>query len=130
MPDLHRQAPDPDPTDLEAEGLPDIDEQPPGITAETMEEGLSLPRDHPLGAEEPTTPAEQRAGESLLEREARLQPEEPPVTDDAPPGRLVQPDQGMVGAAHEAQEIGELAEDPGGLSAEEAAVHLVEERPR
>lgn len=127
MSELHRTAPDPDPTDLEAEGLPDIEDQPPGITADTMQQGLVPPRDHPQGAEEPVTPGEQRTPEAVGDRDARLQPEDR-RGDPAAPGRLVQPDQGMAGAAHEESEVAELADDTGGLAAEERAVHVVDEQ--
>ncbi len=128
---MHGTAAQPDPTDLEAQGLPDLEDQPPGITAETMPEGMVPLRDHPRGAEEPITAGEQRVPEPMPEREARLQPEWGRV-ERAAPGRLVQPDQGMVGAAHEESEVGQLAADAHGLAAEEeeVVVHVVDEGTR
>jgi hypothetical protein len=51
----------PDWTDLEAEGLPVLEEQPPGIDAGTAQEGTFPPPDHPVGADEPGVTAGEAA---------------------------------------------------------------------
>lgn len=111
--------PDGDWTDLEAEGQPELDEQPPGIDSETASEGQFPPRDHPLGVDEHgVTGAEQEMPESVADRARREQPD---VTEDEeadPAGRLVEDGDG------EGEAVGEWADDGGGLSAEEAAVHV------
>lgn len=119
---------DPDPTDLEAEGLPDLDVQPPGIGGQNEVEAMVPPRDHPMAVEDRVTPAEQAQPETLDERLAREQPEayagEPGV--DRPAGRLVEPGPGLLDGG-DGEQSGQVTSDRGGLSAEEAAVHLVDE---
>lgn len=74
---------DPDWTHWDAEGLPDLAEQPPGIDAETAEEGSFPPRDYPLGVEEwGTTATEELAGEPLELRLSREVPDVLPQADE------------------------------------------------
>jgi hypothetical protein len=123
-------------TSPEEEGVPDIDELPPGL-ARTGDppEGLVPPRDHPLAADEfGTTPAEEELGESLAQRILREEPEPrgwSRLDDQADgegvepvAGRLVQPDEGMLDLDDTAEEVADLADDPIGLSAEEEAVRI------
>ncbi len=115
----------------EEEGIPDVDELPPGmaLTGDSTE-GLVPPRDHPLAADDyGTTPAEEGLGESLEQRVMREEPEPlgwSAVDDDVEPvaGRLVQPDEGMVDLDVTAEEVADLADDYVGLSAEEEAVRI------
>lgn len=64
---------------LDAEGLPDIEDRPPGITVETDQEGMVAPRDYPIAAggdpAYPTTAAEQRTPESVADRARREIPD-------------------------------------------------------
>ena len=67
-------------TDWDAEGVPDLQEQPPGIDADTAEEGSFPPRDAPLGSDEwGTTASEQLAGEPLAQRIEREEPDVVPA---------------------------------------------------
>ena len=114
--------------ELSDEGIPDLEGQPPGkVRAGDTGEGLIPPRDHALGAEaHGTTAAEERRGEAFADRVAREEPDRERPDEHA--GRLVQPGDGF--ADDEATEIGRSAGfDDGGFSAEEAAVHVVEDPP-
>ncbi|MFN2608420.1 MAG: DUF5709 domain-containing protein [Acidimicrobiales bacterium] len=122
---MTRREPDPDAFDLEAEGMPEVDEQPEGI--DDPVEGMVPPRDHPVGSLDPaTTERGQLVGESLRERVAQEEPDRLPG-DDGIVGRLVQPDQGMPDLDAEPTEMAdEVVGDEQALSAEEAAVHLTD----
>jgi hypothetical protein len=100
---------------------------------EPLDTGYSPPDHRPSATRYGTTAAEQAAGESL---DQRLAQEEPDIDGDilveagspAPrAGRLVAPDEG----AHDADEPDVIALDVGkagsAASAEEAAMHVVEE---
>ncbi|SHL40545.1 DUF5709 domain-containing protein [Actinacidiphila paucisporea] len=112
---------------------------------QVFDEGYSPP-DRPLAVDEiGTTAAEQRSGESLDERLPRERPDVQPDLDDGlgdasdtdgelvdpeagemRSGRLVAPDEGV----HERRDgmVGEdVGIDGGAASAEEAAVHVVED---
>lgn len=114
-------------TDLEAEGLPDIDEQPAGVDDDTAVEAAVPPSDRPrASARYGTTVAEQRGDEPVRHRVRR---EEPEVESGAAPrpGQLVHPDGGMIDVDDEGAAVAEEAvDDTAGLSAEEAAEHLEE----
>lgn len=103
--------------------MPDLQGQPPGIGPDTAVEGLTPPGDYLLGADDPdVTASGQAVPETLEERLLREQPEALP--DDAGAGgRLVDgvpdPDGAEVGAWEQ--------DDAAGLSAEEQAVHVVDE---
>jgi hypothetical protein len=110
-----------DPRDLEAEGLPAVEDQPPGV--DDLLEGIVPPRDQPLVAGgDGVTAAEQRSGETISQR-ARREAPEGGYEDDDTVGRLVQPDQGVAGLDVEPDELASDVADLDGLSAEEAAVH-------
>ena len=117
-------------SDLEAEGIPPIEEQPPGIEGQNEVEGMIPPGDRPKAADDwGTTSREERPDEPLADRVLREQPETAGAGRGAggqPVGRLVQPDGGMVDMDHEATEIAMETEDDGGLAAEEAAMHITD----
>lgn len=115
------------PTDLEAEGLPAIEDQPPGLEDDYNQvEGMMPPRDYPVGVEEfGITPAEERQDEPLAVRVTREEPDVMPL-DDEPLGRLVEPDQGVAGLDHERDAIATDVADADGLTAEEAAMHITD----
>lgn len=50
---------------MDAEGLPELEDRPPGIDVELDQDSVMVPRDHPVAVGDdpayPTTPAEQRA---------------------------------------------------------------------
>jgi hypothetical protein len=89
-----------------------------------------------------TTPAEERAGESLAQLLAQEEPDVDPYAEpaddedeltrrgyerEARTGRLVAPDEGS-GADEEAESVAwDVGIDGGGASAEEAAIHLVDD---
>lgn len=99
---------------------------------EIMQTGYNPPDREPYNLRHAPTPLEEQEGESL---DQRLSEEEPDVTEDdifagdtdARAGRLVQPDEG----AHPDTESDAVATDVGpagyASSAEEAAMHVVEE---
>jgi hypothetical protein len=115
-------------TDIEAEGMPEVDEQPPGVDDETAVEAVVPPWDAPMAAGGyGTTAAEQLRGESFADRTRREQPDVL-IGSEPRPGRLVQPDQGWILEPDDepAEVADEVKEDTVGLSAEEAAEHVVE----
>jgi hypothetical protein len=113
---------DPDPRDLEAEGLSAVEDPPAGV--EDVLEGILAPRDRPVAAGgRGVTAAEQRADEPLAERASRETPDTEPGAEDHT-ARLVQPDQGVADLDVDPTEVAEeAAGDSGALTAEEAAVH-------
>lgn len=129
---------DPNPDEsLDAEGMPELDEPPPGIDVETDVEGVMAPRDHSIAAGSdpayPNTAAEQERPESVAARAAREEP------DFGEPARRRRGDDVAVatggdgylgpdledGDDVEGAEVGLLGEPDGrrGLSPEEAAMH-------
>ena len=110
-----------DPRDLEAEGIPAVEDQPPGVT--DLLDGIVPPRDQPLvSGGEGVTAAEQRSGETVAHRARRELPDRQREEYDVT-GRLVQPDQGVAGLDTEPDELATEFPDVDGLSAEEQAVH-------
>jgi hypothetical protein len=115
-------------SDMDAEGIPDLEDP------INQDEGLIPPRDHPQAVEEfGITAAEERADEPLADRILREEPDfdEGAVgqaADDAIGGRLIEPGSEDVDAIDEEKDaVATLAtEDEGGLSAEEAAIHLTD----
>ncbi|WP_329460005.1 DUF5709 domain-containing protein [Streptomyces sp. NBC_01497] len=137
--------PDGDADVTEDEGILDPEDTLSDRGSDPYDEGFSPP-ERPLGLDEGTTAEEQHEGESLDERLAEEVPDTPvpqgdgvgdldggdgEVRDDEVggprSGRLVAPDEG----AHTDAEKDMIAEDVGidgaAASAEEAAVHLVDE---
>jgi hypothetical protein len=122
--DERRAGRDQDWTDSEAEGIPLLDEQPPGVEADTAVEGGYPPRDHPVAVEERgVTAAEAAVPETLEERVARERPDVLQRLPEEPEGRIAEADDPLAGE----DLYGEWdTEDAAGLSPEEAAVHLEE----
>lgn len=64
---------------MDAEGLPELEDRPPGIDAELDQDQMMVPRDHPIAAGDdpayPTTQAEDRTVEGVAERAARENPD-------------------------------------------------------
>lgn len=115
--------PQPDP---EAEGLPAIEDNPPGIDGDNDIEGMIPPGDSPKGATEfGVTPREEVLGEPLADRVRRELPDREPG-DVEPLGRIVEPDQGMIDIDNEERVIGTMTQDDAGLSAEESAMHITD----
>lgn len=123
------------------EGIPDtIDGPPPLAPRDIEDEALSLPRDWAKGAEDYVTAAEQRESEPIEDRVLREDPEPwslRPEFDHPEPewghpevGRLVEPDSEVDRIDVTADAVAsEVPESGPVLSAEEAAVHVDEERP-
>src|SRR5438477_1226628 len=116
--------------DLEEEGLPQLYDPPPGQDIQTDQTAPAVPRDRPTGVNQwGTTEAEERTDEPLYRRVRR---EEPDVDQrragaDQPAPRLFAPDSDIDEVDETAEEVALVAEDDSaGLSAEEAAVHIVE----
>ena len=115
--------------ELEDEGIPDLQET---VTSDESE-ALPPPRDYPQGADEfGTTAAEESRGESLAQRVAREEPDfdervpRPDVDDEV--GRIVEPGAESGTFDDEAAVLGELlTDDASGLTAEEAAMHVVDD---
>lgn len=101
-----------------------MDENPPGIDGANDMEGIIPPGDRPRGADEwGTTAREEQLDEPLADRVRREQPDIETGDSDVALGRLVEPDQGMVGVDDEEDALGFMTGDDAGLSAEEAAMH-------
>jgi hypothetical protein len=117
--------------DQEEEGLPQLDDPPPGQDLDTDQSAPSVPHDRPLGVTDwGTTAAEERIDEPLYRRVRREEPEvgEDDAGPDDPSPRLLEPDSDI----DEIDETSELValmdeDDSAGLSAEESAVHIVDE---
>ena len=64
---------------LDAEGMADVEDLPPGVDVETEQEGMFAPRDEPLAAGDdpayPVTAAEDRTVEGVAERAERETPD-------------------------------------------------------
>lgn len=116
-----------DPSDIEAEGIPPIDDAPPGLHDQYNQvEGMMPPRDEPVGAEEfGITPEEERQQEPLAERVLREEPDVVPGDGDTV-GRLVEADHGVVDFDEEETSVARETEDDDALSAEEAAMHITD----
>ena len=107
--------------------------------AEPLDEGYSPPERWSVGQGYGNTPLEEELGETLDQRIAQEEPEPDPYAEedlddlddgevgDVRSGRLVAPDQG----AHEDEDSEMFADDAGidgaGASAEEAAMHVVDD---
>lgn len=127
---------DPDWTDVEAEGIPATDDQPPGIGPETAQEGIAPSRDRAMGAiEYGVTGLEERHGDSVAQRAARETPDVDESSlrsdDDSSVGRLVDGDPFDSDPTYASDADGQLIEewidDPAGISAEEASMHIIED---
>ncbi len=120
---------------LDAEGIPEMYDAPPGRDIETNEEAFMAPRDYPIAAgDDPAyavTPSEERQQETIAERAAREQPDvgEEALDGEGPlGGHLIAPDSAVDSPDVTSEEVALLSEDgAGGLTAEEAAVHVASE---
>lgn len=109
---------------MDAEGLPVLEDRPPGIDVELDQDSVMVPRDHPIAVGDdpayPATQAEDRSVEGVAERAERENPDF--GSEDLGVGGGVQ---GAHAVAVDASD-GETAvpPDPGAaLAPEEAAVH-------
>jgi hypothetical protein len=113
----------------EEEGIPDLEGDPEGmVLAGDDTEDIMVPRDYPVAAlDYGVTAAEERVDEPLAQRVRREEPDFWELAeadeDRLSPGRLVQPDEGMVDD-DVAEEVGFGTDDLYGLSAEEEAVRI------
>src|SRR5438105_13790090 len=123
--------------DLDAEGIPELEEPPPGRDVETEEEGMMAPRDYSIAAGSdpayPVTEAEERAPDPIAYRASREHPDfgvgDLDAAEEAPDaGRLMEPDSDVDEVDEEAAAVALSGEDDDrGLSAEESAMHTVPE---
>ena len=112
--------------DPEAEGMPAIEDNPPGIDGDNDVEGMFPPGDTPRGVEEyGITPREGQMQEPLADRVLREEPDVEPG-DSGELGRIVEPDHGMIDFDTEERVIGTMTADDGGMTAEESAMHITE----
>jgi hypothetical protein len=112
--------------DLEAEGIPELEDPPPGMEGTGGDyEAMGAPRDQPLAsADYGTTAREQRVPEPEEIRRRREVPDRLTGGRDQPTvGRLVEDDE----PADAGLEVAEATDDTLGLSAEEAAMHIIPE---
>ena len=129
MSDLHQ----PDKSSaLEAEGIPDLEGSPPGMTIDDEVEGMIPPRDYPQGVDEfGTTADEERTDEPLSLRVLREQPDDlaNELDNAADVGRLVQPENEVDQVDTTAEEVAFDSGDDAALSAEESAMHITDAPP-
>lgn len=122
--------------DPESEGIPDLQDATPAL-GQADSDLTAVPGDTPVAVDDfGTTSAEEREGENLTDRLAR---EEPDPAAAADPGaaaehllvergdgeRVVAPDEGAHSDT-EADAVGRATLGQGGLTAEEAAVHVTD----
>ena len=110
--------------ELDEEGIPSLQD---AVTSDGSEE-LPPPRDHPQGATEfGTTVAEERRGESLAQR-VRREERDVVTGETGETGPLVDPaDEDVDDVDDEPAMVATRADSGQALSAEEAAVHVVDE---
>ena len=117
--------------DLEEEGQPQLYDPPPGQDLDTDQTAPSITRDRPLGVNQwGTTEAEERIDEPLYRRVRREEPDvdQRPLVGDDPAPRLLQPDSDIDEVDETAEEVALTSEDDSaGLTAEQAAVHIVDD---
>jgi hypothetical protein len=119
-----------DDNDLEADGIPDLFEAPPGQDVETDSEGMMAPGDEPnASVDYGTTSREERTDEPLAQRVRREEPEvglgDLGAGDEAPEApRLVAEDIDVNMPDLEDDAVAAETDDGGALSAEEAAMHI------
>lgn len=102
---------------------------------DVLDEGYSPPDREPPHLRDAPTGVEEREGETLEERLAQEVPEPDPYAEadtesgpgDPRAGRLVAPDQGNREDVEEAEVARDVGIDGGAASAEEAAVHVINE---
>jgi hypothetical protein len=145
--------PDPDPySELEEEGIPDLEESYPERQWSEDPQRAPVPQDEPVGLDEfGNTADEQREGESLEGRLRREQPdpalgapgrgedwpgaeerEFDPVRENEAPrraGRLVAPDEGVRTDTEKDAVAEEIGPDRAGFLPEEQAMRIEDEGP-
>jgi hypothetical protein len=102
---------------------------------DALDEGYSPPEHEPAHLRFGTTREEQRTGETLDQRLAEEEPEPDPYaegdgdvgTADPRSGRLIAPDEGFGEDTEKAAVADDVGIDGGGASAEEAAVHVIDD---
>lgn len=132
-------------SELEAEGIPDMDAPPPNtMEAGDTYEGFLPPRDHPIAAlDYGTTAAELATPEPLAQWVEREEPDPLRIELDQPDatprtggyataqglGRIVDPESEVDVLDVTAESVAfDVGADGGGFSAEEAAMHVTDER--
>lgn len=131
---MSRHRPEPDPrSDLEDEGIPDLQDGTPGQQWAADPQQAPVPGDQPIAVDDfGTTAQEQRQGEDLGARLAREEPEQqaapgPAAREAGEPrraGRLVAPSQGFGPDEEPDETATEAGPDRGGYSAEEDAMRI------
>lgn len=138
-------------TDAETPDLPEDAEDQPiaedtldgGDVEDELDRGYSPPEKPSAGQRFGNTPYEEATGETLEQRVAQEVPEPDPYVEaaradddlddgevgDARAGRLVDPDAGFGEDTEQALVGDDVGIDGGAASAEEAAVHVVEDLP-
>lgn len=117
-------------SELEAEGIPDLEGSAPGMSIDDETEGMIPPRDHPQAVDEfGTTAAEERTNEPLSLRVLREEPDDLATALDDSVGRLVAPENEIDQIDTTAEEVAFDSGDDAALSAEEAAMHITDAPP-
>jgi hypothetical protein len=139
---MTRRIPEPDPrSELEDEGIPDLEDSFPERLWTEDPQRAPLPGDEAIGVDEfGTTAEEQRQGEPLDMRLGRERPDPDPLLEDTtdddaqdeisarPAGRIVEDDEGARPDVEGESVAYEAGPDAGGYSAEERAMRVEEER--
>lgn len=138
---MARRIPEPDPrSELEDEGIPDLEDSFPERLWTEDPQRAPLPGDEAIAVDEfGTTAEEQRQGEPLDQRLSRERPDRDPLLEDAaddavseaparPAGRIVEDDEGARPDVESESVAYEAGPDAGGYSAEEGAMRVEEER--
>jgi hypothetical protein len=114
---------------LDEEGIPDLEGPLPGkVATGDPQEGTAPPSDRPASLDYGVTAEEQERGEPLERRVAHELPDEIRPDDESPVLVAPEDDDDVPGDPDDEQDL--VARDAGGddaLSAEEAAVHVVDE---
>jgi hypothetical protein len=116
---------------LDAEGIPDLEGPLPGKAATgDPQEGTPPPSDHPAAADYGVTAEEQSHAEPLDEKVRREVPDVEVRADDDPTIVVAPEDEAIDDPVDVEKDAVARGVDPEteGLSAEEAAVHVVDER--
>jgi hypothetical protein len=115
---------------LDEEGIPDLEGPLPEKAATgDPQEGASPPTDRPASLDYGTTAEEQSRPEPLDVRLARELPDDEPLGAEPEAGVILAPEDEALGIEDDEKDVVGRAtdDDLGGLSAEEAAVHVVDE---
>jgi hypothetical protein len=115
---------------LDQEGIPDLEGPLPGkVATGDPQEGASPPTDRPASTDYGVTADEQSRPEPLDDRIARERPDTEELGASPEAGVLVEPEDEALGLVDDEKEmVARAAEDElTALSAEEAAVHIVDE---